>query len=586
MGRKIKHTFILVTVFVLASMLCSIQTNRSYAKESQEKEEEAEKEDALEESENPEEPEEPEKPPIKKYELKSTPPDGNNGYYLHVPEIVITHISERGSTKYIFTDAEGKSSEGVLGEKDSAIVIPSEWFQNGNNQLLLWMEDEEGNKVDETDLFREFYLDSNPPLVELKAPKGFDAWYQKEMCLSVVANDGDQGSQIESVACYYGNRLIGTSENAHSSFYINYESKQEKGIVVNIVVTDRAGNKSEKSQKIYIDNSPPSLSILGIQNYMITSQPVEVYYEVQENNSVGEISAATVWENVDGKQIVLPENQWNNNGGTYSTKCVLQEDGIYRISAYVKDKAGYTASQNAQVIIDSKNPIIRFVDQVNNKHMREFQWDYPIEQIILDYSSYVYEVRMDGKLYQMGDKLVKEGAHVLKVKAIDAAGNKAVTQADFVIDRTPPKIHFVDVENQRVYEEKKSFKVTLENQEDIIQEICINGELQKINKHSKVYEYTLSEYQDYIVTAEAVDKAGNKKQSQITFTVEKKKTVLEKMIAPIKKHIETGDDTIKGKKKINKAESAVGWIGGVTATTGILLAIGLGVKKYRKNKFI
>ena len=69
---------------------------------------------------------------------------------------------------------------------------------------------------------------------------------------------------------------------------------------------------------------------------------------------------------------------------------------------------------------------------------------------IEDFTSYTYQIRLDGSLYTVGDKISGEGRHILCVEATDSAGNKAQAKAGFVIDRTPPRILFLDVEEEGV----------------------------------------------------------------------------------------------------------------------------------------
>ncbi len=130
------------------------------------------------------------------------------------------------------------------------------------------------------------------------------------------------------------------------------------------------------------------------------------------------------------------------------------------------------------------------------------------EELIRDFTTYTYGVKLDGNLYQMGKKIETEGRHLLEVQAVDAAGNEAVAKAEFVIDHTKPEIVFSNVEEGNEYEEKCVCKVELRNAEDAIQRVQINGEDQKIDAGSASFQCTLQVHQDYEVEVTAVDQAG------------------------------------------------------------------------------
>ena len=90
-----------------------------------------------------------EEPPIECFKTVIPPEDGQNGYYKTRPEAEVWHNSERGVTRYCFTDSSGRREEGGLTEKDGSFKIRRERFLEGSNHLSVWMEDEAGKRVEE-----------------------------------------------------------------------------------------------------------------------------------------------------------------------------------------------------------------------------------------------------------------------------------------------------------------------------------------------------------------------------------------------------------------------------------------------------
>lgn len=469
-----------------------------------------------------------------KYELEYPPSDGKNGYYITSPEIRIRHTSERGSTHYVLHNGGEKMAEGRFTKAGEEIVLAEGQFREGANILSIYMEDSEGNHLEGQDCVREFWLDTQAPTVEMSAPEGFGVWYRDAVRISVSGRDAKNGSGILSVSCRCENEVIGTTERHEGEFLISRASSGGKGVGVTVTVTDKAGHKSEKTQKLYIDNKPPEMEINGAEDYRITSRPILATCNVSEENGLKEVEMAVSHESPDGIQKEI-KGGWTDKEGKKACTLSLEEDGIYYMEMSATDMAGNVASKKMQMILDTQDPLIRHVDKLEGRYMRDFCWDYEKEAVIEDFTSYTYQIRLDGSLYAVGDKVSEEGRHVLSVDAMDSAGNKAQAKAVFVIDRTPPKILFLDVEEAGAYEEEKTFQIMSENPEDEVRGIRINGALQPLGQKKGVYQYTGQGSGEYEVLVNARDRAGNESISKLVFKIIPKETILEKTFRPIKK---------------------------------------------------
>lgn len=503
--------------------------------------------------EQPEVPEEPEPPEetIECFHVSIPQEDGENGYYISKPEVEITHVSGAGVTKYQFADSEGQMMEGELAQKDDAARIAGEQFKEGINKLSIWMEDGEGKQVEEYRLDKDFLIDTQAPAIWLGAPRGFEAWYQETASITVTGEDGELGSQIEEVVCASGNSLIGKSKELPATFQVAYASAKGNSIKITVTARDRAGNTASRSCGLYIDRQPPKARIEGIEDYMITSKPVEVRYFVEEENVMEDMRAWARREDPQGNAGEIPVSEWSETESGKCARQVLADDGIYQLSLSCMDKAGYEAGKAARFIIDTKSPLISYVDRLDNQYLKRFCWNYPASEWIRDFTSYTYTILLDGRIYPMGQEVLEEGRHTLEVKAIDAAGNTGTAKARFVIDHTPPQVVFRDVEDGKDYEEEKTFQVTLEDQEDQIDEIKINGEAQKTNKRSRIYQFTVQDLKNYEIEVRASDYAGNQAVGHMQFQVSPKKTVFQRLIKPIEKKLKT-DAKEKNEKKPKK----------------------------------
>lgn len=526
--------------------------------------------------------------PFQKYQLEFPKPDGRNGYYLTVPEIKLNHVDSRGRTKYSLKANGTVKTEGILDSGETSVVLAGEQLEEGENILAVSMEDEDGNELEEFSCTERFCIDLTAPQFEMQTPKGFEAWHQKEAWINVTADDGEKGSQIASISCYCGNQMIGTVKETYGEFLIDQACDGGKGVNVTVTVTDRAGHRSESTRRLYIDNQGPQTAISGIEDYMITSQAVEAVFQVREDNGLRQSKAEVEWEGTAGEKQVVSADDWVEKNGERQAALTLTEDGIYHMKVSAMDLAGYESEKAAQIIIDSHNPVIRYVDELDGKFMKRFCWNYPKEEYIEDFTSYVHQVQLDGELYSAGKEVAEEGKHTLRVEAVDSAGNKAEAKAGFVVDHTPPEILFLEIEAEEVYEEEKTFKIALKNPEDVVQEIRINDSPQPIGKGKTAYQYTVQEPAEYEIFVKAIDKAGNHASAEIVFEVAPKETMLQKAIKPVKRFFggDAEEDSSPVKEKSRRQDIEERRMGRIAAAVIMGLAVcggGVGIIFWKRR---
>ena len=598
MGWKMKRVAALIIILVMLFVQYSGGTKISYAQNNDfrvsdedmgeegeegdmESETETEKEQDKEDKEDKEEDREEEI--IECYQLQIPEENGKNGYYISKPEIKIIHVSNAGSTRYCLINEKGQITEGLIKTKGEEAVLADDVWSEGRNRLSVWMEDGEGKILDAYYCEKSIMIDTQKPKLSLQTPYGYDAWYQKELPLSVSAEEEEGGSQIAEIVCYAEEQFVGKSTERTAVFSITSASVKGKGVHIRVTASDYAGNYTEACCEVYIDQSLPTAVLEGISDYKITSEPVQFAYQVTEENLIGDLEACTTWEHTDGETTEIPVQVWEDTENGKRAVQILSENGTYRMNLSVRDCAGYEADASAQVIIDKDNPVIRYIDQLNGRYLKKFCWEYQTEDWIHDYTSFSYTIQLDGKNYHMGETVVKEGRHILTVKAIDSAGNVGEAKAEFVIDRTEPKICFEDVEDGESYEKEKTFRISTEDKTDRIEEIRMNGELQKIRQNNGICQFHVQEVKNYEIEVKAVDMAGNQKIARIGFQVIPEKTMLQKLTWPIKTKILKEE---KAEPTEEKKETEGNTYRGII-TGGLLIiipAVILGIRHLKKRR--
>lgn len=485
--------------------------------------------------------------PIIKFEKECSVPDGENGYYVTIPKVTLHHVSKRGETVFRLTQGDKVLGKGKLTEENKKYTIPKDWFRQGEQELDVWMEDENGEKQEDFQWEKTFRIDLSAPEFQVSADGGFESWHRNETTVHVNAKDEYSG--IKNISCYVNGEKQAEIGKAGGNFVIRQSSRNGKPVRVLFETRDHAGNQNRQERNLYIDNQSPKAEIRGVTPYMITSRPLTAVYRVQEENVLDEFHAEVKYENTKGRKQSQELLVWEDHGEMKRSVHRLREDGIYRLHIYAKDAAGYEVKQTAQVIVDQENPVIRYVDTLDQAKLKSFEWNYRKEELIQDFTGYDYEVRLDGRLYSMGERVTREGQHILEVHATDRAGNTSHAKAVFTIDHTAPEIVFEGVKEGEKYEGYLTFKIGVKDTEDILRKVQINGKEQQHVQGKARTGFSIKKAGDYEVIAEAKDQTGNVAVKTIHFTVQKKKSVLEKLVEPlIRPFIKDDSDDISSRQ--------------------------------------
>lgn len=544
-------------------------------------------------AEKPEEPEEPEEPERPEKPEEPEQPTDTEGSANPAEESDGTGIPSEESKE------PGKSGEGnESGEEKTESKSGKAEDESGNAD-----EPSEPDKPEEPDIPEEpeppaeyeirkshykeisFKIDTKAPTVQASAPAGFDMWYQNYADISAWAGDTKDGSGLKSIECYVNGKQVSMLNKSEGSFRIDTPSADGNRTMVKLVATDKAGNSAVWEQGFYIDARKPRVEIKGASDYMITGKDVTLEYAASDENAIQTASVKTIWETPKGKRTELKPEKIKTEDGVYTARQKLFQDGIYHVKVEAKDRAGFTASQELQIIIDKNNPVISKVDELDGTYRQEFCMEGSISEVIEDFTSYTYAVTLDGLPYTPGERVTKEGRHQLKIMAKDAAGNESEARAGFVIDRTAPQINFGDTKNGKAYEGKKQCRITLEEEGDWIEEVKINGEKQKISGRNGTYYGEFSKASTYKMEIKAMDRAGNVTVETCLFEVVPKETILDKMLSPVKKVLGLGEKTFAKADTDERSGQRPGKQYSGLKILGVLLALStLGGAVYIKSR--
>lgn len=342
-------------------------------------------------------------------------------------------------------------------------------------------------------------------------------------------------------------------------------------IVVNVKMTDRAGNVSEKEIKFSVDKTMPVISVVYDNN-----TPDETYQDIYKNNRIATITVQernfssndVICEitNTDGAIPVV--SSWeehenaNNPDETYYTASVVYEaDGDYTFDISYADLAGNKSETFTQhkFTLDKTNPVISVAYNNNNAlNGNYFSADRVATITIVEHNFDAARVNVLGTatdnenavIYPAIGEWVTDGdAHVANIaysadakysfdiEFTDKAGNSIddYTMEEFYVDKTAPTLEISGIADKSANNGTVAPVITYTDTNFNID--AVNVTLTGVNNGAVEYSYTREDitngqkftYADfeklqkvddiYTLTVSLIDRAGNETNKTISFSV-------------------------------------------------------------------
>lgn len=226
-----------------------------------------------------------------------------------------------------------------------------------------------------------------------------------------------------------------SNEDAEISYLLNgkdYDGKtpisKDGNYELIVRATDKAGNKTEVKTNFIIDKTPANISINNIENGKVYNE--EIIPEVASNEEAA--------------------FKYTLNGKEYDSKSSIKEDGDYVLNVQATDKAGNVSNKEVKFSVD-RTPANIFVTGVEDGKV----YNEPVTPIIeTDDKDATLKYTLNGKDYDGKSRIDEDGKYILKVKALDKAGNSSEKAINFAIDRSALKnSENDDLNNNKKYNE-------------------------------------------------------------------------------------------------------------------------------------
>lgn len=294
---------------------------------------------------------------------------------------------------------------------------------------------------------------------------------------------------------------------------------------------DRAGHTAEAtSYTVRIDTGKPIITLSGVSNNDKTTKQVEFQAQIEEDfyltKSVRIQATRTYLDPTSYKEKTedLQITRYNPTAATTLIRNTFTEDGIYKIQINCKDAAGNEDTQEVSFTIDKTKPVIDpKVMSAYEGTLTSFAWDYDLNDIIYDLTVCDAHMYLNGSEYD-GTSEVEDGAYEMKITAEDELGNATEKTVNFNLDTKAPTFIVTGVEDGEIKNEQYDINVSLQLDEDTLDEVTLNGSPVEIKDNAAAI--TVTEKGDYKLTMKAHDDAGNEAEQTISFTYGEKSHVL------------------------------------------------------------
>jgi subtilase family serine protease len=342
----------------------------------------------------------------------------------------------------------------------------------GAHTLIATANDCGGNQASAT---VHFVIDKTPPSITITGADLACSGGAVTPTFSATDANGAQTSATLDGAPFTSGSAV-TTEGAHT-----------------LVVTarDPAGNVATAQRNFTIDHTPPSVTITGVADGLITANNVTPVVTISDTN--------------------LTSSAIRLDGNDFVSGTTVTGEGDHLLVADATDCAGQTTSKQVHFSIDRTAPVVVFGGVTSGQCGST-----TVVPTVTVTEPHIASqtITLDGAPFASGTPVSAEGTHELVVSVVDSAGNRTDTSASFIIDRTPPTITLSGVVDG-------SFVKTNVTPVFGFNDTNLTGTSALMDGVSFASGATVSLEGAHALALEATDCAGNRAQRSAAFTIDK-----------------------------------------------------------------
>jgi hypothetical protein len=274
-------------------------------------------------------------------------------------------------------------------------------------------------------------VDTQPPNVNIIAPSNVFTYRQ----IIAIAWEGSDNIGITNYELYVNGIHVFSGNNTSYIVTLTQEINN-----VTIIAVDVAGNINASSILIYYDTVPPSIvNLVPSNNDYINNSVIGVSIKASDNLGIKMIKSTII--NVVTDEVI---GEWSTTNDSLEIELTLN-DGTYVLNTLIQDLANNTLTTQSTFTIDTVKPSIAMTEPANNTYLNKSL--VTIKAEAEDKSGIKYMLLyIDNKLMieERDQKTINttiyipDGPHLIRVLAIDKAGNANEVRVNIIVDTLSP----------------------------------------------------------------------------------------------------------------------------------------------------
>ncbi|MCF2137529.1 MAG: Ig-like domain-containing protein [Candidatus Thorarchaeota archaeon] len=399
--------------------------------------------------------------------------------------------------------------------------IDTSGLAEGSHTLDVYASDSAGNWAHEV---YSFQVDDTAPTITLNAPANNSVVATG----SVVDLDVSDANTLSLVQYSWDG---GTLTVLSSPYDITISGLAEGGHTLGVYASDAAGNNAHRLYQFVVDDTPPTISLIGPANNTL-----------QPSGTTVEVSIVDVHLDIVGYH--WDSDAWNIWTAPYHTQ-TPSGDGSHSLYVEATDEAGHTTTTTIVYVIDDTQPVVVLNGPANNtRHHSGTLVDVSVSDLHLSTVYYHWDSAAWAVWSSPYDTSMPagDGDHSLYVNATDEAGNWQYVHYLFITDDATPLVILHSPANNTVQVSGTLVNVSVSD-----------NDLDTVRYHWDGDDWSIwpAPYDTYVPTGDGShtlyvwinDTAGNEESVRYTFTTDDSAPVVV-LIAPLNTTVHVSGTTI------------------------------------------
>ncbi len=392
-------------------------------------------------------------------------------------------------------------------------ALERSYQEDGSYKILCYAVDPAGNRSDELEVV--FRIDATPPLIQIGGVLG-GTDYREGRSVSVSVAEAffeDCHVNISAKRCTPGQEEMlslpvwkSQGKNSENRYYFEADGDY----LVSVKAEDAAGNEGSKEVYFRVDGNAPTLFIQGLSKKEVTNQPPKLFFYVEELfYDTAKVQCLLIKKGKNGIYVPVDIPQWRIEAEKSEFPLEIKEEGSYVLRAVITDRAGNRTEEQLSFTLDYTPPIIGFLDSLHQKYVKKFRLPADFQAKLSDLTAVSYKAYLNTRNFLPEEEVRQDGKYILRVEAVDEAGNEAEKTIEFIVDKTAPRVVMSGVRRDGTVGKNEKITLRLYDDEDMFTSVLLNGVEQAVDEEGKQAVLSFQDYGDHKIMIKATDPAQN-----------------------------------------------------------------------------